>query len=85
MRQLYQARIKCPNLEVFLPVHGIYKEYSKELYHLQRSLLCYDNIAMKSFIKLFVVFKLFSMIDNYKLKFYRTLIFFPRFFNFFMI
>lgn len=31
---LYQARLKCPNLEVFPPVHGIYKEYSKELYHL---------------------------------------------------
>lgn len=31
---LYQARIKCPNLEVFPPLHGVYREYSKRLYEL---------------------------------------------------
>ena len=31
---LYQARMKCPNLEVYPPLHKIYKEYSNKLYEL---------------------------------------------------
>lgn len=31
---LYQARLKCPNLEVFPPVFNVYKEYSNLLYKL---------------------------------------------------
>lgn len=31
---LYQARLKCPNLEVFPPVFQVYKEYSNMLYKL---------------------------------------------------
>ena len=31
---LYQARLKCPNLEVFPPIFPVYKEYSNMLYNL---------------------------------------------------
>ena len=31
---LYQARLKCPNLEVFPPIFPVYKEYSNMLYKL---------------------------------------------------
>lgn len=31
---LYQARMKCPNLEVYPPLRGVYKEYSNKLYEL---------------------------------------------------
>ena len=31
---LYQARLKCPNLEVFSPIFPVYKEYSNMLYSL---------------------------------------------------